>query len=186
MLTTSYIANRSYCYYEWGVLHLIPRTNYRNMKPVLYTELGSLSTRDNLNTVQVAKRMRLHYTALIPKLMPLPICSVNSQNFTQHLQQGGPWERQGPTVMGSAMTHLILLQLGHTQHFHTLLNDLAQAITRITCRPPVPGSNVGQELRCLPQTLQWNTKIVSSYDTTTGSLYFLFNSLFATNQVIWR
>jgi len=41
------------------------------MKPVLYTELGSLSTQDSLNTVQVAKLMRSHSTALIPKLMPL-------------------------------------------------------------------------------------------------------------------
>jgi len=60
------------------------------MKPVLYTESGSPSTRDSLNTVQVAKLMRSHSTLVIPKLMSLPSCSVHSHNFTQHLQQGGP------------------------------------------------------------------------------------------------
>jgi len=70
--------------------NFVPRTNYRNRKPVLYTELGSLSTRGSLNTFQVAKLMRSHPTVLIPKLMPLPNCSVHSQNFIQHLQQGGP------------------------------------------------------------------------------------------------
>ena len=52
----------------------------------------------------------------------------------------------------------------------------------MTCNIAVPGSNVGQDLRRLPQTLQENTETVSLNYATTAAFHFLSNSLFAVIQ----